>query len=328
MSNTLSFFEPLKRDLENYINNHADSMAAEAVNKALNNRIAKDPSKSIHITLPGNIERRLEGELSHYAMPDVLVSLACGNVALIGPAGSGKTTMAAQCAKALGLDFYFNGALQNEYKLTGFIDAKGEIVKTPFRHAFENGGVYLFDEIDASSPQALLAFNAALSNGQMDFPDKVVEMHPDFRCIAAANTYWTGADRQYVGRNQLDAATIDRFIMIEIDYDEDLERMLAGNDNWVKYVQAIRNKCKADKIRHVVSPRASALGARLLQAGVEPSKVKDMVVFKGLDSATKERIISSLPFEIRSLSLKLSVEPVEGAPASQVAEVKSKKKAA
>jgi hypothetical protein len=35
------------------------------------------------------------------------------------------------------------------------------VVNTDFRRAYKDGGLFLFDEIDASFPQALLAFNAA-----------------------------------------------------------------------------------------------------------------------------------------------------------------------
>ena len=54
----------------------------------------------------------------------------------------------------------------------GFIDAQGRIVNTEFRKAYEHGGLFLFDEIDASFPQAILAFNAALANDFMDFQIK------------------------------------------------------------------------------------------------------------------------------------------------------------
>ena len=114
------------------------------------------------------------------------------NVFLVGPAGSGKTTVAKQVAHSLGLRFHFNGAIHSEYKLTGFRDAQGKVHRTAFREAFEHGGLYLFDEIDASQPAALLAFNAALANGMFDFPDRHVQAHPNFRCIAAANTWGKG----------------------------------------------------------------------------------------------------------------------------------------
>jgi len=228
----------------------------------------------------------------HLQFPTLLNILATKlNVYLVGPAGSGKTHAAIQVAKALNVPFHFTGAVASEFKLTGFMDAQGRIVSTEFRKAYENGGLFLFDEIDASYPQAVLAFNAALANDYMDFPDKRVPRHKDFYCIAAANTYGQGADRQYIGRNQLDAASLDRFVFIDWNYDENLERDLAGNEEWSNYVQKARRFIVANKIRHVVSPRASIFGATLLSNGIEKEIVENTVLWKGLDEATKQKII-------------------------------------
>lgn len=216
------------------------------------------------------------------------------NVYLVGSAGSGKTTAAKNIAKALDIPFYFTGAIASEFKLTGFINAQGTIVSTEFRKAYENGGLFLFDEIDASYPQAILAFNAALANDFMDFPDKKVERHEKFYCIAAANTHGLGADRDYVGRNQLDAASTDRFVFFDWDIDEDLERELAQNDIWVKYVQRVRKAAKKLAIRFVISPRASIYGASLLEAGIVRKEVEKNVLWKGLDQATVQKIIKNL----------------------------------
>lgn len=231
----------------------------------------------------------------HFQFPTLLKILATKlNVYLVGPAGSGKTHAAIQVAKALNIPFHFTGAVASEFKLTGFMDAQGRIVSTEFRKAYENGGLFLFDEIDASYPQAVLAFNAALANDYMDFPDKRVPRHKDFYCIAAANTYGQGADRQYIGRNQLDAASLDRFVFIDWNYDENLERDLAGNEEWSSYVQKIRRFITKNKIRHVVSPRASIFGATLLSNGLERDIVENTVVWKGIDGATKQKIIQNI----------------------------------
>lgn len=216
------------------------------------------------------------------------------NLYLVGSAGSGKTTAAKNIATALDIPFYFTGAIASEFKLTGFINAQGTIVSTEFRKAYETGGLFLFDEIDASYPQAILAFNAALANDFMDFPDKKVERHKDFYCIAAANTYGSGADREYIGRNQLDAASLDRFVFFDWNIDEDLERELANNETWVNYVQKVRKAAKKLGIRFVISPRASFYGATLLEAGIDRKEVEKNVLWKGLDQATVQQVKNNL----------------------------------
>lgn len=231
-------------------------------------------------------------DVKHKCLEDVLLMVVAGTSPfLVGPAGSGKTTLAEQIAKVLGRPFYMASRVSSEYKLTGFVDANGKCVRTAFREAYEHGGVFLFDEVDASDADALTAFNAALAGKLADFPDGVVARHPDFTAIAAGNTFGRGADRQYVGRNQLDAATLDRFQVYEVEYDEQLEIQLAGNEEWTRHVQKVRRAIELEKVRHVVSPRASISGAKLLAAGMERSKVEEACIWKGLDQTNRQRVV-------------------------------------
>jgi cobaltochelatase CobS len=221
--------------------------------------------------------------LQHHKMPMLLKMLAARvNVLLVGPAGSGKTTAAEACAKALGLPFHFNGAIDTEYKLKGFVDAHGKLTTTAFRQAYEHGGVYLFDEIDASLPSATMAFNAALANGFCDFPDKKIERHPDFVCIAAGNTYMSGATFDYVGRNKQDAAFVDRFVVLDWPVDETLEAALASNGKWVKEVQRLRANAASKGLKVIISPRASINGSKLLAAGLTWDEALATCVRKGM----------------------------------------------
>lgn len=231
----------------------------------------------------------------HALFPRVLRAIGAAlNVLIVGPAGSGKTTIAEQVAEALALPFYMTGAVDSPYKLLGFRDAQGRYEPTAFRRAFADGGVFLFDEMDASSPSALLAFNAALANGYADFPDGMVKRHADFRVIAAANTYGAGRDRQYVGRNQLDAASRDRFVTLPMDYDANLERLLAGPDQlagaWCALVQAARAASRTLKIQHVISPRATLQGAALLAAGESLDDTIDATLWRGLEKEQADKI--------------------------------------
>lgn len=272
---------------------------------------------TIDLTAPGIT---VSGEtIMHHKFPLLAAAVASRvNVMLVGPAGSGKTTAVEKVAQALGLQFYATGAVSSEYKLTGFIDAQGRIVSTAFRKAFEFGGLFLFGETDASMPGALLAFNTALANDWMDFPDGVVQKHPDFRVVADANTFGTGADRQYVGRNKLDAASLDRYAVIEWDYDEALEASFVGAPapkgspvpqsikplsqgeaqalavHWLARVQAVRKAVNELKVLHVVSPRATINGSKLLAAGWQWTDVEEAVVWKGLDKDTKAKVLAKV----------------------------------
>jgi len=176
----------------------------------------------------------------HYRTPLVLRTVSLGHaVMLVGPAGCGKTTIGEHVAEMLDLMFYITGTVNDTHELMGFVDGHGHYHATPFRAAFEHGGVWVADEIDAWDAPALLAANSALANGYATFPDvqTPVRRHTDFRMVATANTFGTGADRVYVGRNELDAASLDRFAVIDVDYDLDLERMFAGpNDRWLERV--------------------------------------------------------------------------------------------
>lgn len=226
---------------------------------------------------------RLDGPF-HPMLPTVITMLgAKSHVYLVGPAGCGKTTIAEQAAKALGIEFRFTGAVGSPYELVGYRDANGHVIRTQFRDAYEHGGLFLFDEVDASDARALLRFNAALANGWSDFPDGKIARHPDFRCIAAANTFGNGADRQYVGRAQLDAATLDRFAFLPMDYDETLEKSI-GDAAWCQYIHKVRRIVRDLKLRHVVSTRAVIMGSALLGAGVERATVEAAVLWKGLDA--------------------------------------------
>lgn len=234
---------------------------------------------------------KIEIGTTHKAFKDLFeiasINLAEGNdtpinIWLVGPAGTGKTTAANQLAKALELPFYFNGAIDSEYKLRGFVNAQGQIVSTAFRKAYIDGGVYLFDEVDSSLPGALLAFNAALANHHYDFPDGVFERHPKFICLAAANTFGLGADFQYVGRMKQDGAFLDRWVQLRWPIDETLERAIAQNDEWVDRVQSVRRKVEAAGLQVVVSPRASIFGSRLLAAGIPEKKVVECTLRKSM----------------------------------------------
>lgn len=185
-------------------------------------------------------------------------------VYMAGPAGTGKSHIARQVAQALKLDFWFSNCITQEYQVTGFIDANGRYHETAFYNAFTKGGLFFLDELDGSVPEALIHLNTALANGYFDFPTGRAEAHKDFRVIAAGNTVGTGADNEYTGRYQLDASTLDRFFLLNVDYSEALEMAISGNNQeLVTFIHGFRNACKAAGINCIASYRSIERIAKL-----------------------------------------------------------------
>lgn len=203
-------------------------------------------------------------------------------VMLIGPAGSGKNYAVSQIAQGLGLSMYYTNNASNEFKLTGFIDAGGTYRDTEFYKAFKYGGVFFLDEIDNSDPSALIVINSALANGYMAFPHETIERHPDFRCVAAANTWGRGSNLQYVGRNVLDGATLDRFDMVFFDYDRKLERALYPSDDLLEFMWALRDAADECRIPHIVSTRAIGKCYKKEVYGMDTETILRTNVIRGL----------------------------------------------
>lgn len=223
--------------------------------------------------------------LQHKSFADVLSTLSAGvNIALVGPAGSGKTTIVHNASKVLNLSFASQSvsAQSTVFDFFGYKSATGKYIGTMFREKYENGGVFLLDEFDAGNPNVLAALNQATANGHCPFPDKMIEKHKDFIIVMAGNTFGGGGTIDYVGRNKIDAATLDRFAFIYIDYDEILEKALSSNEAWCTRVQRYRARAIEKKVRTIISPRATFNGEKLLSAGLPLETVEEMIIFKGL----------------------------------------------
>ncbi len=213
---------------------------------------------------------------------------------LVGPPGTGKSTAVASVAKALGLAYGFCGALDSPYGLIGFIDAGGRLVRTAFRERWEHGGVFLFDEIDASHPSAAVAMNAALANGHCAFPDGIIPRHADTIIVCAANTAGRGGTAEFTGRVRQDAAFLDRFVFMAWPIDPALESALSRNPRWLRAVRAARDTAEARKIvGALVSPRATVKGDALLAAGLDFDTVAEMTLRNGLADAPWGDLLSA-----------------------------------
>lgn len=257
------------------------------------------PTRTVVVDPSGTEIRKVEGA-SHVMLAEVTTDLLAGvNVLMVGPAGTGKSTIARQAAEALGLEYAeisLNPAL-TATALLGYMNVTGDYVRTLFREIWEHGGVFHADEFDNGHPSTMATLNAALAaenpGDMIAFPDGMVKRHADTRFIASANTFGRGPDRMYVGRQQLDAATLDRFVVEEIQVDETLEHAACQATGVpastvtevLRYVRALRASAESQKLMMLFSPRASIGACRLLQAGKTAEQVVASRIRKGLSDA-------------------------------------------
>lgn len=250
----LNAMELLGNQLVAIMGNDLANRITDKVKKEMDEYIS---NKTIAKVYEYKDEKRRVSGVAHKKLDTIIKFVAMNEpVMMVGNAGTGKNVIAKQVAEALGLDFYFSNAVTQEYKITGYGDANGNFVETQFYKAFKNGGLFLLDEIDASCPESLVVMNCAIANGYFDFPViGKVEANENFRVIACANTFGTGASMEYVGRNQLDAATLNRFAIVEVDYDERIEDTLCPDKELASFLRSFRKACENNGVHHIVSYR-------------------------------------------------------------------------
>lgn len=263
------------------------SNVGKTVNKIKEEMDANGIEVPKNVTIP-NVETN-NGEIHHEKYDQIKACLECGiPVYLAGPAGSGKNHTVEQIAKENGWNFYFSNSVQQEYKLTGFIDAGGDFHETEFYKACtdENECVFFLDEMDASIPEVLVLLNAAIANGYFEFPNGRVNLkHVHF--VAAGNTVGSGADEMYTGRMVLDQATLDRFAIIEFDYSMRIEMAISkNNSDLVTFIHELRDVAKTNGIRATFSYRCITMVTKLEKAGMDMATIIKIAVVKGLDKDT------------------------------------------
>lgn len=213
---------------------------------------------------------------NHFAYEEVkqLVSYNIP-VLLTGHAGTGKTTTIRQVAEDIGLKFY-NMSMTRQVTLShimGFVSINGDYIRTQFREAVEFGGLMLLDEIDAADANVLLSLNT-IENGFVAFPDGIIETHKDFRLCATSNPQ--DMHSQYTGRSKLDAATLDRFDIIQLPTDSKLEKSIFGEEVFhiITTARIILNKWGMDKS---VSMRDGIRLKKRIKLSMEKNFVKDLL---------------------------------------------------
>jgi MoxR-like ATPase len=116
-----------------------------------------------------------------------------------------------------------------------------------------------------------------------------VERHKDFYFIGAANTFGKGGTTVYTGRNRLDAATLDRFITISVDYLSEIEDNICTIPEITKWLRNVRKAVETKGSNEVVSYRAFDKAYRLSKSGVSNSRIQEML-FASWPESTRNAI--------------------------------------
>lgn len=297
---------------------------ANQIDELLRQKIAEQyPSR--YVISDGKLEASGISLQQHRLMPLLcaLVQINCAPVMLIGDAGSGKSSAAIQAAKQLGMAYAIDSYNPQSSKadLRGYCDVSSSYCESNFVRIWRNGGLYIADEFDACNPAIATVLNAALANRVITLPNgETIEQHPSFAFVACTNTGGTGATSKYVGRNRLDFATLDRFLVLNWEYDLELERELIGlprtttfdaseffastesdameaREKQVSqyYMLVQRARALAKEAEELITPRSCLLGARLIRAGIALKWVVNLALLRAGLSDTTRRNIAALP---------------------------------
>ena len=252
--------------------------------------------RTVHVVRPSGVKHT--EDVVHENFEHLLKMVGAGiNVALVGEAGSGKSTAAEQCARALGLDFYpvsFHAKMTST-DLRGYMDAKGDYNESAMYRAFKRGGLLCLDEFDRSNTEVVVSLNNLLAGASYLFPNnELVKKHEDFRVVACQNTTGSGGSKQYAAAQRQDASTLNRFVTIPWDIDNAMERKVAGDTPITTIVQTLRSKAKELGMDVVISPRQSIHANTLVDMGYSTTQAIDYAITGTMADDVRRRLVDDI----------------------------------
>jgi len=266
---------------------------------AFETRLEQKFTKDVVVVLPETKETKDMGK-QHTVFPEVLklVSLRL-NVWMAGPAGAGKSYLAAEIARALDRPFFriSCGPQTAASQIFGHTTAHGGYAQGIAYQALTNekGAILLFDEFDRLNPAVGVMVNGLLDGGAVTFPNgETLKQTDKTTYLVAANTFGKPTADFGTALRQ-DTATMSRFVKVFVPVDEQLEKAVFGDGEWVKFVQKVRGVVKRLGVTSlVVTPRASEYGVRMLASGMSRKTVEEMLLWNGTPDEDVKKIKANL----------------------------------
>lgn len=199
-----------------------------------------------------------------------MVNAGLRNIWMHGPAGCGKTTLAAALAETLGVECYVLSCSKD----TDPSQIQGRRYPNPeeskMTEYYEKPSVLVLDEFTSVEADTAMLLNSALANGYYETSAKrLAKRHPDCVIIATSNTLGMGGDAIYCGNSRLDASTRDRFAcgFVAVDYSAEYEKQF--DKEVVSYANKLREVIKRNDLQQIVSTRTIVHADMLKRAGLE-----------------------------------------------------------
>lgn len=199
-----------------------------------------------------------------------MVKAGLRNLWMHGPAGCGKTTMAAQLAEQLGVECYVLSCSKD----TDPSQIQGRRYPQPegskLTEYYEKPSVLVLDEFTSIEADTAMLLNSALANGYYETSTKrMARRHPECIIIATSNTLGMGGDALYCGNSRFDASTRDRFAcgFVAVDYSEEYENQF--DKEVVEYARKLREVIKHSDLQQICSTRTIIHADMLKKAGLD-----------------------------------------------------------
>ena len=257
-------------------------------------------------------ETRIEG--AHFLMDRTLRLLRAGiSLYFWGPAGTGKTTMALEAAKALGLAAELDTLDPSTPKsgILGYRTPAGDPVWTATLRRYAEGGIIVWDEMDNAPGHVQNVGNSMLANGHAPAAWGMVPRHETFGFIGTGNTPGRPTPR-FPDRKNMSAAFADRLYFVHVPLDPNIERRATGRSPariparlgvpreitpaaWGRWVEEIRAWAEKNAPTLQVTPRATITGLKALAAGETPEEVAHGLVFRGADDSMVSKALEACP---------------------------------